>query len=62
MQKIADEYANSPIMVKPGDRIHRIVALLCDTWIDDLTGAKITEIEQSIESWRWCGANGKRVD
>lgn len=61
MQRIADEYAKSDLTVRPGNRLHRIMALLFDTHIDDLTDAKIAEIEQSIESWRWCDADGRRV-
>jgi peptidoglycan/xylan/chitin deacetylase (PgdA/CDA1 family) len=60
MQKIAPEYANAELTVRPGDRLHRIVALLFDTYYDDVTD-HIAEIERSIEAWRWCAADGKRV-
>jgi hypothetical protein len=61
MQRIAPEYANSDLTVKPGSRLHRIVALLFDTHYDDLTEARIAEIEHSIETWRWCDAAGRRT-
>lgn len=62
MQNIADEYASATFTITPGERLHRIVALLFDTYFDDLTDARIAEIEQFIERFRWCDANGKRVD
>lgn len=62
MQKIQDEYAHRRLIVEPGDRIHRIVALLFDTWIDDLTDERIAELEQMIERFRWMDASGERVD
>lgn len=61
MQPIAPEYENSELKVKPGDRLHRIVALLFDTYYDDMTDL-IPEIEHMIEARRWCNAAGKRVD
>lgn len=61
-QLIAPEYANSELKVKPGDRLHRLVALLFDTYFDDLSDDRITELERHIEGWRWCNAAGKRVD
>jgi hypothetical protein len=61
MAVIATDYADQPLTVKPGDRLHRLVALLFDTHYDDLTDERIVEIERGIESWRWCNAAGQRV-
>jgi hypothetical protein len=62
MQRIAPEYANDRITFEPGERLHRLVALLCDTNYDDLTDARIADLEASVESWRWMNAAGERVD
>jgi len=62
MQKIADDYMLATFTIIPGERLHRIMALLHDTYFDDLTDARITEIEQFIERFRWCNADGQRVD
>jgi hypothetical protein len=61
-QKIADEYLKSELTVKPDGRLHRIVALLFDTYYDDLSDARIAEVERFIEGFRWCNAAGKRID
>jgi hypothetical protein len=37
MQRIAPEYLNKRLELNPGDRLHRLVAMLHDTWYDDLT-------------------------
>ncbi|WP_457798124.1 hypothetical protein [Methylocystis sp. S23] len=42
--------------------MHRLVALLFDTWFDDLTTERIAELERLVESWRWCDSNANRVD
>lgn len=62
MQYIDPEYLNSELKVKPGNRLHRLVALLFDTYYDDLTEARIAELEAAVETFRWMSANGKRVD
>jgi hypothetical protein len=58
---IADEYANKPITLAPGSRLHRLVALLFDTHYDDLTDERIKELEEHAQSWRWMNAAGRRV-
>ncbi len=62
MQRISEEYLSKPLTVRPGDRLHRLVALLFDTWFDDLTTERIAELERLVESWRWCDSNANRVD
>jgi|TARA_R110001583_G_scaffold32107_10_gene110090 hypothetical protein len=61
-QKIAAEYLNETLSVEPGNRLHRLVALLFDTWYDDLTDERIAELEQHVESFRWMNASAERVD
>lgn len=60
--RIASEYADKPITLVPGQsRLHGLVALLCDTYIDDLTDERIHELEALAQSWRWMNAAGERV-
>jgi hypothetical protein len=61
-QKIAAEYLNETLSVEPGNRLHRLVALLFDTWYDDLTDERIAELERHVESFRWMNASAERVD
>ena len=61
MQPIAPEYENAELKVRPGDRLHRVVALMFDTYYDDLTDL-IPELERMIEGRRWMNAAGKRLD
>lgn len=55
-------YAEAIITVRPGDRLHGLLAILCDTWIDDLTSDRIAELEALAASWRWTNAAGRRLD
>lgn len=60
---IAPEYADAPITLKPfSSRLHRLVAILCDTYYDDLTDDRIAQLEGLAQSWRWMGADGRRLD
>lgn len=61
MQAISPEYKNETFTIKPGDRFHRLIALMTDTWYDDLTDQKITELEQQVESFRWMNAKAEKV-
>ncbi len=61
MQKIASEYMNVELTVKPGERLHRLVAMLFDTYYDDLTDERIAELEDHIAQFRWMDAKGNRV-
>lgn len=61
MQKVATEYLNSELKVKPGDRLHRLVAMLFDTYYDDLTEERIADLEAQVETFRWMNANGTRL-
>ncbi|MCW2276339.1 hypothetical protein GJ654_18610 [Rhodoblastus acidophilus] len=59
---ISPEYADAQIVSKPGERLHRLFAMLCDTWIDDLSLERIHQLEEFIISWRWMNARGERMD
>jgi hypothetical protein len=61
-QKIAQEYLNETLKLRPGDRLHRLVAMLFDTYYDDLTEDRIAELEAHVEQFRWMNAAGQRVD
>jgi hypothetical protein len=61
MQYIDPEYLNNKLEVKPGSRLHRLVAMLFDTYYDDLTEERIAELEQHVAQFRWMNASGKRV-
>jgi len=61
MQYIDPEYLNNKLEVKPGSRLHRLVAMLFDTYYDDLTEARIAELEEHVAKFRWMNASGKRV-
>lgn len=62
MQKVSDEYMKSELISRPGERLHRLYAMLCDTYYDDLTDARIEQLEEQVESFRWMNASGERVD
>lgn len=61
MQVIDPKYLDSELRVKPGDRLHRLVAMLFDTYYDDLTEERIAELEEHIARFRWMNASGQRV-
>ena len=57
---ILPEYAEEPITLKPhSSRLHRLVAILADTWYDDLTDDRIAKLEAMAQSWRWMGADAR---
>jgi hypothetical protein len=62
MQRIDDEYLNGELKLSPGSRLHRLVAMLFDTYYDDLTEQRIAELEEHVAQFRWMNAGGKRVD
>lgn len=61
LKPIAPEYLNDRIVLKPGDRLHRLIARLGDTWIDDLSDERIIEIERLADSFRLTHADGSRL-
>lgn len=60
MKPIASEYLNETFEVRPGDRLHRLMARLSDTHYDDLSEERIEELEHKIDEWRWMHANADR--
>lgn len=60
-QFIDPAYLERELTLKPGDRLHRLVAMLFDTHYDDLTPSRIAELEAQVERFRWMTANGRRV-
>lgn len=57
LQPIAETYLSETHIIRPGDRLHRLVSRLADTYYDDLTEDRIEEIERHIDTFRWMHAN-----
>lgn len=62
LKPVADDYLRDFIKLNPGDRLHRLVARLGDTWIDDLSEDRIIELEQLADSFRITHASGARFN
>lgn len=62
LKPVADEYMRDEISLKPGDRLHRLVARLFDTYYDDLSDDRIIELEALADSFRITHASGQRLD
>lgn len=60
LHPISEDYLRDNITLRPGDRLHRLVARLSDTYYDDLTDERIVELERHVDEWRWMHANGSR--
>jgi len=61
LKPIADEYLRDEIILRPGrSRLHRLVARLFDTYIDDLSDDRIEELERLADTFRVTHANGDR--
>lgn len=61
MSAIDPEYLNRELKLQPGDRLHRLVAMLFDTYYDDLSDRRISELEEHVSQFRWMNASGKRL-
>lgn len=61
LKPIDGTYLRDVIRLNPGDRLHRLVARLCDTYIDDLSDDRILELERLVDSFRATHANGSRL-
>ena len=61
MKPITSEYLYQTFEVKPGDRLHRLIARMADTYYDDLSDDRIEELERTVDGWRWMNANGQRI-
>lgn len=60
LKPIDHEYLRDLISLRPGDRLHRLVARLADTYIDDLSEDRIVELERFADTFRLTHANGER--
>jgi hypothetical protein len=60
LKPINGEYLRDVITLSPGDRLHRLVARLADTYIDDLTDERVIELERLADTFRITHADGKR--
>lgn len=61
LKPVSDDYMRDVINLKPGDRLHRLVARLCDTYYDDLSDDRIVELELLADTFRITHADGKRL-
>lgn len=58
---VAENYLRDEFRFKPGDRLHRLVARLCDTYYDDLSEENILKLEHLADTWRITHADGSRM-
>ena len=49
---------NEEITVRPGDRLHPLLALISDTHIDDLPNYRLQQLEEMVRGWRITRADG----
>lgn len=61
LQPIAPDYLLQVITLKPGDRLHRLLARLCDTYYDDLTEERIEQLEAVADQFRVTHADGSSL-
>lgn len=59
LKPINAEYLQAEQRLRPGDRLHRLVCRLVDTYYDDLDAQRIEELERKIDEWRWMHADGR---
>jgi hypothetical protein len=62
LKPVAREYMEADHRVRPGDRLHRLIARMADTWIDDLSDDRILDLEQMVDGWRLTHADASRFD
>lgn len=60
LKPVADEYLLETHIIKPRDRIHRLVSRMADTHYDDLTDDRIEQLERQVDEWRWMHADTTR--
>lgn len=61
LKPVDGEYLREVIRLSPGDRLHRLVARLADTYIDDLSEARIIELERLADTFRITHASGEKL-
>eukprot|EP00873_Tetraselmis_striata_P030352 jgi/Tetstr1/450616/TSEL_037652.t1 len=57
IRPIADEHLGETHIIKPGDRFHRLISRMADTYYDDLTDERIEQLERQVDEWRWMHAD-----
>lgn len=62
LKPINEEYLRADQRLRPGDRLHRLVCRLADTYYDDLDEQRIEELERKVDEWRWMHADGSRME
>ena len=60
LKPINDEYLREEHRLRPGDRFHRLIARMADTYFDDISDDRIEELERKVDEWRWTHADGSR--
>lgn len=60
LKPVSPDYLGSIHILKPGDRLHRLVARLADTWYDDLSDDRIFQLERLADEFRLTHASGLR--
>lgn len=58
LKPIDSTYLRDELRLKPGSRLHRLVARMFDTYIDDIDDNRIVEIERIVDSFRITHASG----
>lgn len=61
LKPVSDDYMRDVLTLKPGNRLHRLVARLHDTYYDDLSDDRIIELERLADTYRLTHADGKRI-
>lgn len=61
LKPVADDYMRDVLTLKPGNRLHRLVARLHDTYYDDLSDDRIVELERLADTFRITHADGNRM-
>lgn len=61
LKPVDGSYLRDGIRLSPGDRLHRLVARLFDTHIDDLTEERILDLERLADSFRITHSDGRSL-
>ncbi|CAH2399104.1 hypothetical protein [Mesorhizobium ventifaucium] len=60
LNPIDPEYLRTAFIVAPGERLHRLLARLSDSYIDDLSDDLIEGLERTLDAHRICHADGAK--
>ena len=61
LKEVSRDYLTETHVIKPGDRLHRLVSRLADTYYDDLSEDRIVELELHADTFRLTHADGLRL-